>query len=532
MREATAYGAACPQFGNALSAGKESEVIGSEDCLTLDIATPQLSAEQAAGEKRAVMVWVHGGGNSIGTAHAFGAMRNLAAKYGVILVAVNYRLGLLGWFHHAAINAPDATLEDTSGNFGTLDLIASLRWVQANIKAFGGDPANVTVFGESAGGFNIFSLLSSALAKGLFQRAIIQSGVPATRTIAEAENFIDAPDAGMATSSGELLLKWLVADGRATSRAEAKTALASMKTAELNTYLRSKTPAALFGPLHGAPFGMYTIPAILRDGLVEPNASVTEVLADPQQGNHVPVLLGTNREELKLFMAFNPKYVGKTLGLFPYIRDEAVYERDAALASDMWRAIGTDAPAKALTQAQGNSVFAYRFDWREEPTRMGVPVSRLLGAAHGLEIGFVFDDIDAEMDVFRVTSEENAPGRIELANAMSSYWVNFAKTGAPGRGVDGQLPDWAPYGTGQVMLLDSTAGGGARMQTGAMTADAIEARIWADPTLTGPGERCQAAALVLYGFFGKPTGAWTTEHNARFHMHCPNDNLEALIAPR
>ena len=90
---------------------------------------------------------------------------------------------------------------------------------------------------------------------------------------------------------------------------------------------------------------------------------------------------------------------------------------------------------------------------------MGVPVSKLLGAAHGLEIGFVFDDIDAEMDVFRVASEENAPGRIELANAMSSYWVNFAKTGAPGRGVDGQLPDWAPYGTGQVMLLDTEAGG-------------------------------------------------------------------------
>ncbi len=530
VREATVYSAVCPQFGNALTAGKESEVIGSEDCLTLNVAAPQMSAAQVAGEHRAVMVWVHGGGNSIGTGNAYGAMRNLAAKYGVIVVSVNYRLGLLGWFHHAAINAADATPEDTSGNFGTLDLIASLKWVQANIKAFGGDPGNVTVFGESAGGFNAFSLLASPLAQGLFHRVIIESGVPASRTIAEAENFSDAPDPGLASSSSELLLKWLIADGRAATRDDAKKLLGSMKTAEVGAYLRSKSPAALLAPLQGAPFGMYAAPAIFRDGLVEPIASITEVLADPAQGNHVPVLLGTNRDELKLFMAFNPRYVGKTLGLFPFIRDEAVYDRDAALGSDMWKAIGTDGPARALTQAQGNSVFAYRFDWDEEPTRLGVPVSRLLGAAHGLEIGFVFDDVTAEMDVFKIASDENAPGRIELADAISSYWANFAITGAPGRGVDGTLPEWAPYGAGQFMVLDSKAGGGPRMQAGVITPEALEARIWADPSIGDTAAQCKAAATVLYGFFGKPTGAWTAAREASFHSHCPKDTVEAVMA--
>lgn len=530
VREATNYGSACPQFGNALSAGKESEVIGSEDCLTLNVSAPQMSPEQAAGEQRAVMVWVHGGGNSIGTAHAYGAMRNLAAKYGVILVSVNYRLGLLGWFHHASINAADATPEDISGNFGTLDLLASLKWVQTNIKAFGGDPGNVTVFGESAGGFNAFSLLASPLAKGLFHRAIIQSGVPATRTIAEAENFTDSPDPGMSTSSSEMLLKWLIADGRAATRDDAKKVLGSMKTAEVGGYLRSKSPAALVAPLQGAPFGMYSVPALFRDGVALPIAPITEVLTDPAQGNHVPVLLGTNRDELKLFMALNPRYVGKTLGLFPFIRDEAVYDRDAALGSDMWRAIGVDGPARALTQSQGNSVFAYRFDWDEEPTRLGIPVAKLLGAAHGLEIGFVFDDVTSEMDVFKIASDENAPGRIELADTMSSYWVNFAVTGAPGRGVDGHLTEWGPYGAGQFMVLDSKAGGGARMQTGAITAEALEARIWADPSLGDTASRCKAAAGVLFGFFGKPTGAWTPERQASFHSHCPNDSVETLLA--
>src|SRR5690606_31743557 len=121
----------------------------------------------AADERLPVMVWIHGGGNSIGTANTYGFARTLAGRQRVLVVAMNYRLGVFGWFRHPALAAaapdPDPALAaaDASGNFGTLDIIESLRWVQNNIAAFGGDPGNVTIFGESAGGLNVYSLLAS-----------------------------------------------------------------------------------------------------------------------------------------------------------------------------------------------------------------------------------------------------------------------------------------------------------------------------------------------------------------------------------
>ena len=529
VREATSYGAVCPQFEGLLVGGKMGgeAVTGSEDCLTLNVSAPQLSAEQATIAKRAVMVWVHGGGNSIGTANTYGVMRNLASRYGVVVVSVNYRLGILGWFRHPSLRGADGSILDASGNFGTLDLIAALDWVHANIEQFGGDPANVTVFGESAGGFNTFSLLASPVMKAgsTMHRAIIESGVPSTTSLAEAENFTDAPDPGSPNSSSEMILKWLMADGRAADRSSAKKALAEMKPEKLAEYLRAKTPSELLAPFKGAGMGMYQAPALFRDGAVLPISTVVNVLGDPNQGTHVPVLLGTNRDEWKLFLAFNTKYVGKRL-FVPFIRDEAVYDRDAALVSDTWKMLGTDWPAKALMQSQGDTVFAYRFDWDEEPTRMTVDVSKLLGAAHGMEIGFVFDDVAGEFDAFGAVSDENKAGREKLAHAMSSYWVNFAKTGAPGRGVEGALPEWKAYGDGQFMTLDSDAGGGVRLQKGEQSAEAIEAPVWS------MGERhaqCEAYAR-LFGGFGRGAGAWTEAREASFRSHCPNENLAAILS--
>lgn len=527
-RLATRYGEVCPQFDGLLIGGRKGseDVTGNEDCLTLNVSAPQFA--DPAGEKRAVMVWIHGGGNSIGTANTYGVMRNLAARFGVVVVSVNYRLGLLGWFHHPSLIEADATPEDASGNFGTLDLIAALKWVNQNIAGFGGDPGNVTVFGESAGGFNIFTLLASPLAKGLFARAAIESGVPSTTTLAEAENFTDSPSPGAAASSSELLLKYLMADGRASTRDAAKQVLAEMKATEVAGYLRAKSPAALLEVMRGAGMGMYRAPALFRDGAVLPVATIVEVLADPAQGNHVPVLLGTNRDEWKLFQAMNPKYVGKRFGLIPFIKDEAAYDRDAALVSDVWKMIGTDWPAQALTQSQGNAVFAYRFDWDEEPSRFGVNVSKLLGAAHGLEIAFVFDDTAGELDAFGAVSDENREGRSKLAQAMSSYWVNFAKTGMPGRGVNAALPEWKPYTGEQFMVFDSEAGGGLRMQSGAQQAEALETRVWADET-SSVKERCRTHAKVFAGF-SKGSGGWTAEREASFRRHCPGENAESLAA--
>jgi para-nitrobenzyl esterase len=510
-REATTFGALCPQLNGPLAA-KESktDVTGDEDCLTLNVFTPPFSAEDAAREKRPVMFWIHGGGNTIGTSNVYGIARNFALKHGVVVVSVNYRLGVLGWFHHPALVDPSGTPEDNSGNYGTLDLIEALRWVNTNVAAFGGDPSNVTVFGESAGGFNVFSLLASPSAKGLFHRAISQSGMPVSVTLEGASKLVE--DGGAEGSSGEVLVAQLMRDGKA--RSDAKQQLAAMSAAELATYLRGRSPEQLIGPFKpaGGAFGMYRAPALLRDGHVLPPTALTEAFA---RGTGVPVLLGTNRDEFKLFMLFNPKYVSRFLGF--HVKDDAVFERDAKFAADTWRAVGTDAPAVALQQG-GSSVYAYRFDWDEEPKYLVADLPKLLGAAHGLEIGFVFDDEAGEFDPFGIVTEANAPGRVSLSRAMMSYWVQFARTGNPGRGVDGTLPEWAPYGEGRVQVLDTDAGGGIRAEPGVMTLDAVEQRIATDPSLDGPS-RCEAAYALFKSFAGR-AGAWTPERAARIDAKC------------
>jgi para-nitrobenzyl esterase len=165
--ETLAPGAPCPQLPSQLSGEAEPGriTVGSEDCLFLDVYAPP-NAENAP-----VMLWLHGGGNTIGTGSSYSG-ENLAMKHGVVVVTINYRLGLFGWFSHPSLTTGSA--KDDSGNYGTLDVIRGLEWVQNNIQAFGGDADNVTLFGESAGGFDTLAMMASPLAEGLFHRAIVQ----------------------------------------------------------------------------------------------------------------------------------------------------------------------------------------------------------------------------------------------------------------------------------------------------------------------------------------------------------------------
>ena len=211
-------------------------------------------------------------------------------------------------------------------------------------------------------------------------------------------------------------------------------------------------------------------------------------------------------------MISRPRFIGLS------IKDEVVFERDAKLVADLWRAVGTDGPAGAL-RAAGAPVFAYRFDWDEEPKHFLANLPKLLGAAHGLEVGFVFDDEASEFDPFGINTEENAPGRVKLARAMSSYWVQFARTGNPGRGVDGTLAQWDDYGDGQVMLLDTDASGGLRLLPGVQTVDEVEQRVWNDKTMN-EATRCELLRALFRGFAGQ-TGAWSLDRAARITAKCP-----------
>jgi para-nitrobenzyl esterase len=501
VRESLQFGARCVQFAGALggdTGAKEGEPVGDEDCLYLNVFAPRMSPEDLAGRSRRlpVMVWIHGGGNTIGDARFYDGSR-LAVTHQLVVVTVQYRLGVFGWFAHPALPGEGATPEDRSGNFGTLDLVRALDWVHDNIAAFGGDPERVTIFGESAGGRNVYSLLLSPLARGRFQRAISESGAASTATMAEATNTTDDPQPGDASSSGEVILRLLQRSGRAADRAEAKAVLASMKPSELRDWLRGQSAYALLELYEGKGFGgMYAMPQLIRDGFVLPDEEPLRVFAERDRPNRVPVILGTNRDENKLFLLFTSPYVARVFRIPLWLRDERRYELDAEYASLMWKATGVDEPATALRASQGPSVFAYRFDWDEEPKVLFADLSKMLGAAHGMEIPFVFGRLTfLRADRF-IFSEERRPAAERLSRAMMSYWAQFAATGDPGRGADGQLPRWSSWDDSsptapRFMILDTEAGGGLRMSPDSVTRAGVIRAVADDPRFESWAERCE-----------------------------------------
>lgn len=484
----------CPQLPIPRVNDTGEPWLGDEDCLYLNVSAPK---SWSAGDKPLpVMVWLHGGGNTVGSADLYSAVRNLAGREQVVTVSIAYRLGMLGWFNHPALREQAANELDASGNFGTLDTIAALQWVQDNIGAFGGDAGNVTVFGESAGGINTYALLLSPLANGLFHRAISQSGMLITNDLARAENPVDAPQPGHENSSTELLLRLIQADAMATDREQARQLLAQWDSSTIMTYLRAKPPQELLAQMQGGEFGIYAIPWLLRDGVVLP---AEDPLQQLQHGdfNRVPVILGTNRDEMKTMMIRNPDYTSLRFGVLPRVIDQALYDRVTGYGSHMWKAIGADEPARAMHQAGHRDVFVYRFDWDEVPANWLLDFRSLLGASHSFEIPFVFNDMDNEMTYlpFDLIDADNITDAAPLGRAMSSYWAQFAYTGDPGRGRALDLPPWSRWlETGGYLVFDTQADGGIRMHSGSRERVDILRQLAGDGTALGG----QAAVCLAY----------------------------------
>ena len=495
VREALATGEACPQYASpfAGSARGETGVIGSEDCLALDVWAPRFEPGEvpAGGERLPVMVWIHGGGHSIGRA-GFYQGGNLAATHDVVVVAVQYRLGPLGWLRHAALRE-GADAIDASGNFGTLDLVRALAWLRENVATFGGDPHNVTIFGESAGGTNVLSLLLAPQAAGLFHRAILQSAGFGMATPEEAENFRDDPEPGSRHSANEWAAQLLVNEGAAADRAAARARLAALSKAELAAWLRAKSPAELLAGYTEQAQGMLFFPSVFRDGVVLPSDTPQAAL-ERGAAHRVPVLLGTNRDENKLFMAFDPELARWRYGLVPVPLDPERYQARAEAQAHAWKARGVDEPARALATL-GAEVYAYRWDWDEEPR---VPWlydgGFVIGAAHGLEIPFVFGHWDLGPDTRSLFTRWNRAGREALAAAMMSYWAEFAYRGSPGRGREGELPEWTAWNPApkapKYAVLDTPEGGGVRMASETWTMEKVVAEVLADPRLPEARDRC------------------------------------------
>ena len=420
VRRMASFANECTQF-SAVFAGS---IQGSEDCLYLNVWRPR-DAETGL----PVYVWIHGGGNSTGAPSLVREFygNRIAARSRVVFVALAYRLGPFGWFTLPALR--DGTSpEDASGNYGTLDLVQRLRWIQQNIEAFGGDPRRVTLTGESAGGINVLSLLISPPAKGLFQGAISESGGALTRSVEEAD-----------ASANGVLRRLLVKTGRARSLQQAAEMAQAMSAAEIRDFLRSRSDREILSQYRILAFGNIDFPNILRDGAVIP-ADGYGALTTGVYPNRVPLILGSNADELKLFLRF-------ATHLTP---GSELYQAVSRYGTERWAVSAVDGPARRLvSHADQPPVYAYSLRWGTvEPDGTSVLPGfwgRDLGTFHSLDIPFFLghDTLPGLFHLFLFTNA-NAPGRKALSADIMRYTAAFARTGDPNPG-DDSLPRWEPW---------------------------------------------------------------------------------------
>ena len=501
-RQALSVGNFCPQLGSPLGVEDKStfgKLVGSEDCLYLNIWAPAWKPDQVpSGSKRLpVMVWIHGGGNSLG--HGGTPIYNGSAQVisqDVVFVAINYRLGPFGWFTHPALRQENNSQEDSSGNYGTLDIIQSLRWVQENISEFGGDPNNVTIYGESAGAMNVLTMMASPLAKGLYHRAISQSGFKLVTKVTEGENYVDDPIPGHSSSSREMINQLLIRDEKAKDRLGAKRIQEEMSDDAIASYLRNKPYADIFNTYDVSRSSMLDIPVLFVDGYVLPkNFLDADFFSDTDNYNVTPVIIGTNRDEEKLFRFLDGRSINSILGIPWSFNDEVAYERASRYITDSWKAQGVDNIASQLTRAEGDSVYAYRFDWDEQRSIFGFELSKALGAAHGLEIPFVFGNFDSLFS--KNDDEAGIPAREKLSESMMSYWSEFVYHGNPGKGRNGKEVAWTAWTNGdlenpRLLILDGERDQGIRMSNEWLTMEQVKSRFLSDDSFTNQEEYCLA----------------------------------------
>ena len=500
---ATQFGDMCTQLGTPLldiDPSLYGKAVGSEDCLHLNIwSPPAKAATDQSTRKLPVMVWIHGGSNVGGSSNLYYG-GNLAMEQEVVVVTINYRLGLLGWFSHPSLREAAESELDRSSNFGILDIVQSLQWIRDNIAAFGGDPSNVTLFGESAGAMNTVTLLYSPLGKGLFHKAIVQSGSLRQTPVEVAELLTD--DDRSEFSSSETAAKILLNRGAAESPEQSRDMVAGLDNAAFIQLMNSASDDELIGTYTLDIGARIRVPQCIPDGIVIPEGSPWELIADSQQVHKVPVMLGSNRDEMKFFLGLSPAYVTIVPGSSIQVHDVQRYNLHARYLSDRWTALGVDELALRLSK-HNPDVFTYRFDWDQQPSYPKADFKEFFGAAHTMEIPFVFNDFVGMKAFAYHFTEQNRSEREQLAKEMGEYWSEFAYTGKPGKGRSGSLPQWPSWDAGSKLLLDAESDGGIRPQQGVLTMKSIYDRFLVDESFASPEEK-----MAFYQALFKGRDAW------------------------
>jgi para-nitrobenzyl esterase len=427
VRDASVFGAECPQtqYPSASIYVRPLQRQG-EDCLFVNVWTTATAAA-----RQPVLVWIHGGALTHGSGISDTRDGVPLARKGVVLVSLNYRLGPLGYLAHPELSAESP--HRSSGNYGVLDQIAALQWVQRNIAAFGGDSKNVTLFGESAGGGSVNTLMISPLAKGLFQKAICESGG------GRANGPMAAPTLQTAEAAGVALAKLVGVSG---DDAAALVALRQLPAADLVRGLNLMSM--------GQQRDSYSGP--LLDGKIAPEPVEDAFRAGRQA--RIPYMIGANNREFG-FLAPPPAAVDGMLARFGADKDKVLAAYDPAGTGDKGEVgvgLSSDGamvePARMLarlTAAAGQPTYAYRFSYVASSLR-----SSTKGALHATEIPFVFATVRAKY-ADATTAEDEA-----LAAQANAYWAAFAKSGDPN--AEG-LPKWPAFTAAGDVVMDLGASG-------------------------------------------------------------------------
>jgi para-nitrobenzyl esterase len=429
IRSAADYGHDCMQ----LPFPSDAAPLGTppaEDCLYLNVWTPT----RRGAAPLPVMVWVYGGGFVNGGSSPSVYDGSQFARDGIVFVSFNYRLGRFGFFAHPALTKENP--HGPIGNYGYLDQIAALKWIQRNIAAFGGDPRNVTVFGESAGGGSVHMLLTSPLAVGLFQRAIIESGGGRNGFGGPPHLNESANGKPSAESSG---LNFAKSKGIVGDDESALKRLRSLPAKELVDGLNMASMAQASNTYSGP----------MIDGVILPREFAVAYLAGAQQ--KIPVIVGVNSSEMGFRSRGEADDPFKQFGERA-LEARAAYDAEHAEKSSLSAAIASDKsmvePARFVVRTMslsGQPVREYRFSYVATSMRQ-----EWKGAPHASEIPYVFDTVKARYGTSLTDQDE------KVAREVHAYWVQFSKTG---KADPADLPSWPTYSADTDSLMDFTENG-------------------------------------------------------------------------
>ena len=475
--DATEFKNECVQPKDNSSIFNRNLSTGDEDCLYLNIYVPK-NQNSLNKNKFPVMYWIHGGSNIWGAGSDYD-FSNLATSQQVIVVTINYRLGLFGWFASPFFAETGEDL-DKSYNFGHLDIIKGLEWVNQNISSFGGDKNNVTIFGESAGGSNTLTMIASPLAEGLFHKAISQSG------------YVSSYSAEYAESISELSSKNIFAE-------DIKYLTDSN---EIVDYLQGLTQTEVYEKyIATAEKYVYPItPITMRDGIVVPKEGVYKALekADPD----LIVVAGTNKDEMNYWFVNSEYFYDTSFEIRRTLkRSEANLRSWNKYRSAIWRYKGAEEPLRRMSKSNDN-LYSYRLDWDEEDDGIFGDYSLFVGAAHGIDVPFISNSFDMEQIPWYIKNilfpESSAEGRDALSSLMMRYWGNIAKYGDPNVFVSQK---WEKFtaNDNQMIILDNPEDRNFGMVTNPVVPKTLLKEIESDSALEIE-ERCLIGWIAVRDF--------------------------------